>query len=136
MRAKIYFISIVVCIFIIAVSAFPANATIRIMPLGDSITQGIGSGADPDDNDHQVSYRKTLWDLLVNAGYDVDFVGSQDSGSMEFADPDHEAYPGGRADEIRDGIYNWLVAHPADIILLHIGTNDINEPQCINYNNI
>ena len=60
--------------FLEIIIASPVNAVIRIMPLGDSITR------DPLQEYRsalQVSYRKALWDLLVAAGYDVDFVGSQ-----------------------------------------------------------
>jgi len=127
MKTKVYFIGIVVFIFLLAVLDSPAMAVIRIMPLGDSITQGSASGV-PNEVD-QVSYRMTLWDMLDEAGYDVDFVGHLNSGSAVFGDADHEGHPGWTADEIRDKIYDWLVTKPADIILLHIGTNDFYEPQ-------
>ena len=42
---------------------------LRVMPLGDSITNGTGS------ND-TAGYRGFLWTFLKNAGYNVDFVGS------------------------------------------------------------
>src|SRR5688500_17734435 len=44
------------------------TATVRIMPLGDSITTHI-----PPYN----SYRRPLWQMLANGGYSVDFVGSR-----------------------------------------------------------
>jgi len=96
------------------------NASISIMPLGDSITYGAGST----DN----GYRKPLYQKLTDAGYDFDFVGSQTTG--DFGDPQHEGHPGWHADDagtddILGQVYNWLVTNPADIILLHIGTNDI-----------
>jgi hypothetical protein len=95
------------------------------MPLGDSITQGAGSG-EPNE-DLQAGYRLGLWDLLVTAGYDVDFVGNLNSGSLilDF-DPHHEGHPGLRDDEIAANIYDWLELNPADIILLHIGTNGLD----------
>ena len=124
MRTKARFFSLIVFIFFLqTVLVSTAFATIRIMPLGDSITQGFNSGEiDPD---RQVSYRKALWDKLIAAGYDVDFVGSLDSGSALFADPDHEGHEGFRDDQIAAFIYGWLEVNPADIILLHIGTNDL-----------
>ena len=88
------------------------------MPLGNSIT---------DEYNVAGSYRKDLYAALVNSGYDVDFVGSQDDGAL--SDPDHEGHSGWRADEIRNSIYGWLDANPAEIVLLHIGTNDINQGQ-------
>ena len=95
------------------------------MPLGDSITQGFSSG-EPNEKD-QAGYRLVLWDLLADAGYDVDFVGSLNSGwAIEDFDPHHEGHPGWIDDEIAANIYAWLELNPADIILLHIGTNDLD----------
>jgi hypothetical protein len=111
-------------------------ATIRIMPLGDSITQGTSSGEPL--IDRQVSYRKALWDKLFAAGDDVDFVGSRNSGSEIFGDidlADHEGHPGWRDDEILNGrisapeegkLIEWLLTHQPDIILVHIGTNGLD----------
>jgi lysophospholipase L1-like esterase len=127
MKKRMCLFSILLFVFFLEIIiASPVSAIIRIMPLGDSITQGFSSGVS--DPDYMVSYRKALWDLLVADGYDVDFVGSLNNGSAVFGNldlADHEGYPGERADQIRDNIYNWLVANPADIILLHVGTNDI-----------
>jgi len=128
MKTRMCLCSILLFVFFLEIIiASPVNAVIRIMPLGDSITVGSSSGElDPN---YQVSYRKALWDLLVADGYDVDFVGSRDHGSAVFGDSEHEGHSGWTADEIRDGVYNWLNNNPADIILLHIGTNDINSSQ-------
>ena len=111
-------------------------AQIRIMPLGDSITYdarrietrpiGLRTG-----------YRQLLYLDLTAAGYDVDFVGSQIAGQDADPpfDPDNEGHPGWQADgnpvgkNIAPNVYNWLSAHPADVILLHIGTNDISSTQ-------
>ncbi len=93
---------------------------IKIMPLGDSITQGIHI------NSKNIGYRRDLYQILTDNGFRVDFVGSMNDGSISDFDKDHEGHSGYRANQIRDSIYNWLVINPADIILLHIGTNDIN----------
>ena len=68
---------------------------------------------------------------MIGQGYDVDFVGS-----MPLAPPtdpdfdyDHEGHGGIMANEIRDNVYGYLEDNPADIVLLHIGTNDINVGQ-------
>jgi hypothetical protein len=108
------------------------DGPIRIMPLGDSITQGSSSGET--DTGKQISYRLPLWNSLVSAGYNVDFVGSQVWGSSfrsQGFDPDNEGHAGWRDDQIAANIYNnggenWLGNHPADVILLHIGTNNLN----------
>jgi lysophospholipase L1-like esterase len=97
-------------------------APIRIMPLGDSITYGTSSTG-------IVGYRRPLYQLLLGAGYSVDFVGSQTHGSPEDFDRNHEGHSGWRADQIRDNITAWLNSTPADVVLLHIGTNDISQGQ-------
>jgi lysophospholipase L1-like esterase len=91
-----------------------------IMPCGDSITDGAAGSSD------DTGYRRELYLALEAAGYPVDFVGSQTSGIPTDFDRDHEGHGGWRADQIRDNISNWLVANPPDIVLLHIGTNDIS----------
>ncbi len=124
---------------------------LRIMPLGDSLTEGVESDSDPSGNPDldtpampdRVGYRKPLFDLLNGAGYDFDFVGSQtDAGASIFTDFQHQGHPGYTDAEISgiadpdqsnsnefnpatDGVYKWLTANTADIILLHAGTNNI-----------
>jgi hypothetical protein len=123
-------------------------APLKIMPLGDSITEGDSqvpvnmdqnisdytpySGDNPPNAD-RISYRGKLWDLLKADGYtfdetsgDLDFVGTRNTGSNYNTelDTDHEGFGGKTSKEIRDGIAGWLDSKPADIVLLHIGTND------------
>jgi len=100
---------------------------IRILPLGDSITHGYGTGIP---SNAYNSYRKTLKNLLQSNGYPVDFVGSLTDG--DFADNQHEGHDGWYADHdtktnrIIDHASNWVANTSADMVLLHIGTNDIN----------
>ena len=91
---------------------------VKIMPLGDSITLGY-----PDVE----GYRKDLYLDLNNSGFHVDFVGSQSNGTG--FDSDNEGHINYYANDIRDNVYGWLVSNPADIVLLHIGTNDIQSGQ-------
>lgn len=101
------------------------SAQVRIMPLGDSITQGSASGVS--DSALQISYRKDLWDRLNVARFQVNFVGSLRHGQGYAGfDADHEGHPGWRDDQIAASIYNWLVINPADVVLLHIGTNGLD----------
>jgi lysophospholipase L1-like esterase len=117
-------------LFILLFPQLLLGADIRIMPLGDSITKGSSSGVVSEHE--QVSYRKALWDLLVDRGYQINIVGSQVAGDeISNFDPNHEGHGGWVADgpdpsvSISDNVYNFLTAKPADIVLLHIGTNDI-----------
>ena len=109
----------------------PAN--IRIMPLGASITAGSHSGVvDPGG---WISYRKDLHDLLAVGLYSTVFVGSLSNGGSVagFTDVKHEGHTGwhaaGSASSILPKLNGFLTANPPDIVLLHIGTNDINNGQ-------
>jgi len=99
-------------------SLVQAGTTTCIMPLGNSITRGGGSTG-------EVGYRRPLYLLLQNDGYDVDFVGTQFHGTFTDFDRNHEGHGSYRADQLRDLIITWLDLNPADIVLLHIGVNDI-----------
>jgi lysophospholipase L1-like esterase len=95
------------------------------MPLGDSITQA--------DNEHD-SYRRLLWQNLRSSGFNIDFVGSERShhggnAPNDDFDWDHEGHWGWRADEILERIGEWATRYPADIVLIHLGTNDVLERQ-------
>ena len=130
MRTKARFFSLIVFIFFIQIILVSvAAAATKIMPLGDSIT--LGNEDLIPNPDEWVGYRETLYSDLIDQGYDIDFVGSQDNGS--FADPWHEGHGGFAADGIRDNVYlngsDYLGSNPADVILLHIGTNDISDNQ-------
>jgi len=100
---------------------------VRIMPLGDSITHGWWSGHGTNELN---SYRKVLKSLLDADGYATDFVGSLTNGG--FADNQHEGHDEFRADhptsekKLLGNIGGWMASTPADVVLLHIGTNDLN----------
>jgi lysophospholipase L1-like esterase len=104
-----------------AVAAVPgeSNGGVRIMPLGDSITDGY--------TPYPGGYRVNLWQRLAAGGYRVDFAGTQTNGPAELGDHDHEGHPGWRIDQLDANIVNWLNATDPRTILLHIGTNDINQ---------
>ena len=122
---KIFFILFLILIFNIN---FLSAAT-RVMPLGDSITYD-DSYADYDGHSRPASirhaYRNYLYYKLRDAKYAVDFVGSRIAGTavVPHFDPENEGYPGETSDFIGNHIYGFLARNPADIILLHIGTND------------
>ncbi len=100
------------------------DTPVRIMPLGDSITVGAAGSTD------DTGYRRFLYLSLVGSDYDVNFVGSLTTGIPSDFDRQHEGHSGYEADGgpgggIAPNIFNWLVTNPADVVLLHIGTNDI-----------
>ncbi|BBA95638.1 hypothetical protein RVR_571 [Actinacidiphila reveromycinica] len=105
-----------------APSAAPASATapaaLRVMPLGDSITWGVGSSSGN-------GYRIPLRDELTGEGHTVDFVGGLQSGTM--ADPDNEGHRGWRIDQIAGIADSTLSIYRPNVITLMIGTNDLNQ---------
>ncbi|MCD4689947.1 hypothetical protein K8S17_00635, partial [bacterium] len=111
---------VLVTLAVLMAVASTAIAATAIMPLGDSITDGAAGSTD------NTGYRRPLFLQLEAGGYDVDFVGSLIGGIPTDFDRDHEGHGGWHANQIRDNIYNWLVSTPADIVILHIGTNDVS----------
>jgi hypothetical protein len=104
------------------------NNSIRIMPLGDSITYDnrLSDIDDPRPTSVRTGYRSHLWYMLQNAGMNVDFVGSRSAGEKVTPpfDPDNEGHPGWKSFDIAENTYGYMAQHQPDIVLLHIGTND------------
>lgn len=109
---------------LLTAGAVDETEKVRIMPLGDSITDGFTVVG---------GYRIPLWYLLHDKGLtdDVDFVGPNGWYIDGVCDPDHAGYSGYAIEDCpgRQGIYNfidWLMEeYPADVVMLQIGTNDI-----------
>jgi len=106
----------------------PAAAdSIRIMPVGDSDTEGYGG---------LVSYRYDLWFMLREAGYDVDFVGRNGltGGGVDFDlypryeefDKDHEGRYGSLTDHLADVAGGMAEANRPDVVLF-LNSHDICE---------
>lgn len=109
--------------------AAESNNTIRIMPLGDSITYDERL-SDVEDHPRPASqrsgYRNYLWYMLKDANMNVDFVGSQSAGQAITPpfDTDNEGHPGWTSSEINEKIYSYMLNSKPNMVLLHIGTND------------
>jgi hypothetical protein len=102
-----------------------AADSVRIMPVGDSDTEGFGGF---------VSYRYDLWFLLKDAGYDVDFTGRYFltgggvnaelyPGYEEF-DPNHEGRFGASLADMASAASGMAAANQPDVVLL-MGSHDI-----------
>jgi len=96
----------------------PRDGALRIMPLGDSITEICG-------------YRPSLWQVLDQEGFAFDFVGTSTvNGDCGVAgtDSDHEGHAGYLVTEVAttqiDELRTWAAVAP-DLVLMHFGTNDI-----------
>ncbi|MFJ3901448.1 FG-GAP-like repeat-containing protein [Streptomyces sp. NPDC090025] len=95
----------------------PTPPLVRIMPLGDSITSGENAG------DH-AGYRARLWDLMAGQSrYTPDYVGTGSSGNLQ--DADHEGHSGWTIEGTLPRITEWQKAADPDVILLHLGINDL-----------
>jgi len=98
------------------VASAESNGGVRVMPLGDSITEGTQVPG---------GYRIGLWQRFNSNGFRVDLVGSQFNGPASLGDHDHEGHPGWRIDQIDANIVGWLQTTTPHTVLLHIGTNDV-----------
>ena len=106
---------------------------IKIMWIGDSITDGFGNPG---------SYRKFLYNGLTQKGYSIDMVGSKAGWSTTYTDEttgesfeyddDNVGYSAYaiKAYQGRSGIYETLketdcLSEKPDIVILQIGTNNV-----------
>ncbi len=105
-------------LLLIGMSAHAQTTGLRLMPLGDSITDGYRSTTGN-------GYRGPLSDELIKQGDALDFVGGQRSGVM--SDPDNEGHSGYRIDQIAALINEKLALYQPNVILLDIGTNDMGQ---------
>ncbi len=98
------------------------GSPVAIMPFGDSITLGFGETSH---SDLMAGYRAPLHQQLLSDGYYIAFVGNRTDGLIVAPpyDINHQGIGGISAASVADNVYNWLVENPAEIILLHIGTN-------------
>lgn len=133
------FLLVFALIFIIHQNAYN-QSPIKIMPLGNSITLGWTDGSHTSVNQLK-GYRYDLKYLLYGQGFITDFVGSESCGSDYFADSQHAGIGGSRDQFVarllvdgydeRNDIQILIPPRPylddynPDIILLHIGTNDV-----------
>ena len=110
---------------------FQRDAGVKIMPLGDSITAGspwdLGG------------YRWPLENLLLDAGYSFDYVGSLRIASpAAMPRPWHEGHGGYQIESVDGGqqlegpvVDSALRTYQPDVILLLAGSNNLNFPDTL-----
>jgi lysophospholipase L1-like esterase len=94
------------------------NGGVRILPLGDSITDGYNVPG---------GYRINLWRALAAAGHPADFVGTGFNGPADLPDHDHEGHSGWRIDQVHAQATAWVSGTSPRTVLLHLGTNDVTQ---------
>jgi lysophospholipase L1-like esterase len=119
----ILFLSVLLASVFFAQPAQAAAPTVtpvvRVMPLGDSITYGVGSSTTS-------SYRAELWRRVAEQnGYGIDFVGSVKTGVLP--DQDNEGHSGWTIAQVAAQATAWVQTYQPGIVLLHLGTNDVKD---------
>ena len=122
-------VSWVICLYCFSLPVVAAgdnqhHSRLKIMPLETPSPRATASAT---------SYRWHLWRLIRQGGFGVDFVGSvhPQAAPDEELDADHEGHSGFFTTEILNDLPGWLAANTPDVVLLHIGTNDIGSCRSI-----
>lgn len=92
------------------------GVALRILPLGDSITEGYGSS---DFN----GYRLHLMEALTIRGAQARYIGALKTGTME--NNENDGFPGWTIVQIAAASKPTWSKKP-NVVLLHVGTNDMN----------
>ena len=126
---KLRIVCIVIFISMFSVLNLIGGEPVKIMPVGNSIT--AGEHYHKPSLEERTGYRKHLYGMLIDSGYNVDFVGSQSHGIRNTCDSlwydyNNEAYPGFQIKDIAKEIQPGLKEYKPDILLVHVGTNGDN----------
>ena len=101
----------------LSAAAAPAPHVWRIMPVGDSITEGGATFS---------NYRPRLAEKLRADGITFEFVGTRGTAELR-----HEGYGGKNIEFLAENVPAHFAANPADIVLLHAGHNHFLEEKPI-----
>ncbi len=121
-------------LFLLCISLITCQEQIKIMCIGDSITDGIGGAG---------SYRKFLYNDLRKKGYNINMVGAKGSKSANYKDKssgesfdyddENTGYSGytitafgGRSGILETIKSTGCLKQAPDIATVHIGTNDLS----------
>jgi len=130
-------LSLLCAVALLTLSIFPGSVSaqaVNIMPVGDSITQGVRG---------QCGYRRVLSQALAaNPQCAVGFVGSRTAvgfsssnevlAACEDTNTNHESRPGARADfYIPNELSNRVSAFEPDIVVIHAGSNDLFQGETV-----
>ena len=101
----------------------PPLKPVKIMLIGDSITEGVDSNG---------SYRRYLDGMLRRDGHLIDFVGSRRKHSDDKTEPasyeydvDHEGHWGKSSAWMAENMQSLLASNMPDVAVINLGTEDI-----------
>ncbi|WP_437874836.1 SGNH/GDSL hydrolase family protein [Sorangium sp. So ce513] len=99
----------------------PATGACKILPLGDSITFGLGFDG---------GYRVELFRLAVKDGHEITFTGTQQMNGPAMVEGvpfprNHEGISGETIQQIANRVPTPALREMPHIVLLHAGTNDM-----------
>ena len=98
----------------------PSTGACKILPLGDSITVGIGLAG---------GYRVQLFAAAVQDGKNITFTGSQLNGPQTVSGQpfprNHEGHSGFTISQTSELVPSPALSGDPNIVLLHVGSNDI-----------
>lgn len=101
----------------------PLLNPVKIMLIGDSITEGVDSNG---------SYRRYLDGMLRRDGHLIDFVGSRKKHSDDKTEPDnyeydvdHEGHWGKSSAWIAENMQSLLASNVPDVAVINLGTEDL-----------
>jgi lysophospholipase L1-like esterase len=101
----------------------PSLKPVKIMLIGDSITEGVDSNG---------SYRRYLDGMLRRDGHLIDFVGSRRKHNDDKTEPanyeydvDHEGHWGKGSAWMAENLSRFLTSNVPDVAVIHLGTEEI-----------
>lgn len=103
--------------------AAAGRPTLYVMPLGDSITHGLGDPSCGPARTGCNGYRVRVQQYMRASGARFNMVGSRLAGTMW--DRNNEGHIGWTTADILPRVDGWIRAARPNVVLLHLGTNDV-----------
>ncbi len=131
------------CVLLALLAGISQAEPLRIVQIGDSITQGRQGGGQ---HAPTYSWRYPFWKMMVDSGIEFDMIGSMTGGfngdpswpdykGIPF-DRDHEGHWGWTSWSILSSLPGWLNGYeaPPDVAMFLLGTNGSGETNAIQRN--
>ncbi|QIW94884.1 hypothetical protein AMS68_000402 [Peltaster fructicola] len=110
-----------------ALSERALKTPLKVLCIGDSITIGVGD--DSIGTGANNGYRLPLYNLLKKANVNVEFIGTQSSGTGN-PQPHMEGYADQKINSILDNIKrNGIIRQQPNLVLIYAGSSDVGQLQ-------